>query len=326
MISNACSNEIDLIAPYKDIPVVFSLLNKADTAHYVRVEKAFLDENTSALEIAQIADSLYYDDVTVRLERIDNGSVAESFTLNRVDGNLEGYPREAGTFANAPNYLYKLVLPNGDELRGGNTYRLAVDRGDNFPEVSAEAVVLGDMEIRVPTVNQEFTWETNTRRQSIRWDFNKDAAVIFDLNIIFNYEEADINNPSVFLPKSVNWAFKRNIQNVDNETTISESFQAVEFFQAMGNLIDATNDVPRKFVGIDIMVTAGGVDLNQYINVGQANLGITSSNIAPTYTNLSEGFGIFSSKATTTRFDRQLKNAALDSLRLGIFTRHLNFQ
>src|SRR5688572_25735004 len=99
----SCDNELIVTDEWKDIPVVWGLLNESDTAHYIRVEKAFLDPTTSALDIARIPDSLYYDNALVSLRRISTGQI---FPLERVNGDLEGYPREGGVFAETPNYLY----------------------------------------------------------------------------------------------------------------------------------------------------------------------------------------------------------------------------
>ena len=62
---SACSTEVNLEAEWKDIPIVYGFLNIQDTAHYVRVQKAFLEPGGDALEIAQNSDSIYYDEVTV---------------------------------------------------------------------------------------------------------------------------------------------------------------------------------------------------------------------------------------------------------------------
>ena len=82
MISYSCSNDFDLIEDFQDIPVVFGLLSQADSIHYIRVEKAFVDPNTSALEIAQIADSIYYESIGVSVEHEASGTV---YQLDRVD-------------------------------------------------------------------------------------------------------------------------------------------------------------------------------------------------------------------------------------------------
>ena len=46
----ACDNELNVIEPKQDIPVVYGFLNLADSAQYIRVERAFVDESTSALD------------------------------------------------------------------------------------------------------------------------------------------------------------------------------------------------------------------------------------------------------------------------------------
>ena len=96
MFTYSCSNEFELNAPWKDVPVIYGILSKLDTAHYSRVEKAFLDSSTSALEIAQRPDPLYYENPAVLLERFDEDNVVQTLNLVRVDGNLEGYQREDG--------------------------------------------------------------------------------------------------------------------------------------------------------------------------------------------------------------------------------------
>ena len=70
LILSQCSNDFDVTADWKEIPVVYAFLNPKDSAHYIRVEKAFLDPETSAYTIADIADSLYYpaDAIAVFIE------------------------------------------------------------------------------------------------------------------------------------------------------------------------------------------------------------------------------------------------------------------
>src|SRR5688572_30550330 len=135
IILYSCDNELVVIDEWKDIPVVWGLLNKSDTAHYIRVEKAYLDPTTSALDIARIPDSLYYENASVSLKRVNTGQI---FPLERVIGELEGYPRDtfqqsdpdsAGIFAETPNYLYK-IKANVINLVVGEAYEFILDRGD----------------------------------------------------------------------------------------------------------------------------------------------------------------------------------------------------
>ena len=68
LLISSCDNSLDILDEYKETPIVYGLLNKNDTVHYVRIQKGFLGEG-NALLMAQYADSIYYDtsevDVTI---------------------------------------------------------------------------------------------------------------------------------------------------------------------------------------------------------------------------------------------------------------------
>ena len=148
ILLSACSNDLNLTSDWKDIPVVYGLLNESDANHYIRVEKAFLDPETSAFLLALEPDSIFYNNVTVFLENVNSG---QQFQLQRVDGNDEGFEKEEGVFASSPNYLYKIDSTSLD-LRGGEEMKLIVNRGDNLPQVTATTIVLDDMVLAVKGV------------------------------------------------------------------------------------------------------------------------------------------------------------------------------
>ncbi len=74
-----CSNEFELTEKWKDITVVYGLLDGSDTAQYILIEKAFLDESTSALLIAQNPDSLFYNNIIVEMQEIPVSGGSGSF-------------------------------------------------------------------------------------------------------------------------------------------------------------------------------------------------------------------------------------------------------
>ena len=43
----SCDNELNLVAEKKETPVVYGLIDQADTAQYIRVERVFVDEEIS---------------------------------------------------------------------------------------------------------------------------------------------------------------------------------------------------------------------------------------------------------------------------------------
>src|SRR5688572_8853293 len=209
VILYSCDNELVVTDEWKDIPVVWGLLNKSDTAHYIRVEKAYLDPTTSALDIARIPDSLYYENASVSLKRVDNGQI---FPLQRVNGDLEGYPREGGIFAETPNYLYK-IKANVINLVVGEKYQFILERNDGSAPVTAETIILPKPVLRVPSAGAMLGFKRGSQFKFM-WNEMPDAG-LFDLKMVFHYRERSPETNNLFVPKSFEWTIVRSL--LDND-------------------------------------------------------------------------------------------------------------
>jgi hypothetical protein len=312
---SACSNDLVVVDQWKDIPVVWGLLNKSDTAHYIRVEKAFLDPTTSAYDIARIPDSLYYENAVVTLKRVNTGQV---FTLDRVNGDLEGYPREDGTFAESPNYLYK-IKANVINLVAGESYEFKLQRGNETTPVTAHTIIIPKPILTEPNPSPgtkiSFKYNSNVK---FSWREVPDAG-IYDLKLVFHYSEK-LDSVILPTPKSFEWNVERNI----SYTEVIKS--GIEFYNAVKSNIQVDVHKTRTFDGIDIIVWAGGKELADFIKITHANTGITSTQDIPKYTNLSEGVGIFSSRNNALYTGFILTDQSLDSLKNGVITKSLNFK
>lgn len=319
LILSACSTDIELEAEWKDIPVVYGFLSKNDTAHYIRVEKAFLEPGGDALKIAQNPDSLYYgESVQVRLERLSKGEI---FDLERVDGNLEGYPREEGVFANRPNYLYK-IKANLIKLQERERIRLIIDRGEGTELTEAETAVLEDMSLSdsSPPINVNWAYD---RQVTFRWRTGANTR-LFDLRLVINIEEREPDGASS--ERSLTWVLTDQLENTEGSSQMSFSVIGEDFYKFLAGELEDADAKTRFFKNMEVQVVGGGVELLEFQRVNLANTGITSSQTPPVYTNLSEGRGIFSSRTQATRKGLNISSLSRDSLRNGIHTKHLNFQ
>ncbi len=317
----SCSNDFEVAAPWKDIPVVYGLLNIQDPVHYIRLEKAFLDPDASALDIAQIADSLYYQNATVELEKLGTG---ERFTLERVDGNLIGLPRDSGIFASSPNWLYKidssqLKLGRNDEIR------LIINRNNGLPEVTATTSIIDTSLLSTPTTLKGIGFNYNLDTD-IEWSSPEDAR-IFDVKLIFHYAEFNTDNPTDIQEKAYEWVWAQGYRVDFPESVYRISKIGKEFYQLLQQNLEVNPKIKRIIQPFEVQIIAGGEELEKYVNVSLANSGsITSSQELPIYTNLSEGRGIFSSINYRINKGIQLRQDSRDSLRMGIYTKDLNFQ
>ncbi len=310
----ACNNDLVVIDNWKDIPVVWGFVSKSDTAHYIRVEKAFLDPNTSAYVIAQVPDSLYYTNATVTIRRIASDEI---FTLTRVDGNLEGYPRKPGDFADAPNYLYK-IKSNEIDLVPGEKYEFSLVRNGIQTPVTAETIILPAPVIRNPSLGTSLLFRTNS---NFNFDWNDvPEAGLFDIRMRFHYSEKSPETGNIYIPQSIEWSV------VQGEVDSKYKMDGVEFYKSINANIEDNPQATRLIGNVDIIIWCGGTELQDYIQVALANTGITSTQDFPEYTNLSEGKGIFTSRNYSDNMNYSLHNQTLDSLRNGSITGHLNFQ
>ena len=142
LAGSGCSEKFNVAAPYKDITVVYAFLDNSDTAHYIRIQKAFLDENKSALDMAREYDSSFYKNLNVTIKRfLFDGKLYDTIHLNLVNLDNEGYPKQTGTFFNTPNYAYK--LPGA--LNVGLIYRLVIKNLNTGKTDSAEAPIIDDL-------------------------------------------------------------------------------------------------------------------------------------------------------------------------------------
>lgn len=310
-----CSNEFELTEGSVDLPVVYGMISAGDTATYIRVEKAFIDENTSAITLAKDPANLYYENIEVVLVHVKTG---RQYTLQRVDGNKEGYPRSPGVFAQMPNYLYKIrrgVL----NFVPKDAYTLLVRKSDGSVMTQATVTAIE------PYANEDITNPGPTALLSfsnlldfkVRW-FGDPAGVIHDVIFTFYVKE---EKGGKITDKAVTWKVAENLEKTEY------TFKGREFYEFMQGAFEKDPLTKRYFQDASLTIVSGGQAIKEYISIGQANLGITSSGEIPVYSNLSNGaLGLFSSKTTFTRTDIGLANVTLDSLRNGVITKSLNFQ
>ena len=316
----SCSTSVDLEAPSQDIPVIYGLISRQDTAHYIRIERAFLTGGKDAAAVAQQADALYYPSLNVELEKVTTG---QRYPLLRVDGTLDGYPRAEGPFAKSPNYLYKI---KGDilKLQGGEPLRLRVLRPGTAAPTIAETTVLYDLTPRETSPSNPVNMGYD-RQIAISWTAPV-AAQVFDVLLRIRYRESSPGQLTVFIHKSVDWVLASNLLRTDNSDRVSIAVEGRAFYAFLAKELSAAPNVRRIFDGMDLIVSAGGKELADALRLSQANTGITSTQWTPVYTNIEGGHGIFSSRTSVVRPGLQLSAPSMDSLRLGSLTRGLNFQ
>ncbi len=311
----SCDNELDLIEDYQDIPVVYGILTLPDSDQYFRVEKGFIDPTTSALEIAQISDSLYYQNAIVSIKDELTGDV---YVCERVDGAQEGLPRDPGIFATDPNTLYKISADDFQPI-AGQAYTLQLQRNEGDSLVTATTIMAEEPVIVRPSQTGTATLDFNYLiPTAVRWRGTENTG-LFDLYFDLKYKERNTELGGDFENKSVRWNVLTNYEDELYE------IEGIAFYNFLASALETNPNLVRRFQDIDMVLSVGGDEIREYVRIGQANSGLTSSQDAPVFTNLSEGRGLFSSRNVSRNDNLNITIGTLDSLIGGEFTKDLNF-
>ena len=335
LLITSCKDDLDVTADYKEVPVVYGLLNPQETTHYIRIQKGFLTEG-NALLASGIADSIYYPDVlTVKLIPYYNGSQSGSpITLNRVDGDALGLPKQTGIFANTPNILYRAT----GNLDPNKRYKLEVTNSSNgfiFGTKKTENLegitLVKDFGIIVPSKGAKLNIQNNSPAKAI-WNTAENAGV-YDLSIRFNYLEFNQADNSLRADTFVDiFLYKSYMQSYAAGQNIIAEVSADLLLNSLASKLETRNDIYREFnvnKGMVFTFSVGGTELANYIASQQAQSGLSSNEALPPYSNIipsGQSVGILSSRYIKQVDSVLLSNNGLDSLSCNPISSGLRFK
>ncbi len=328
----SCSEEFDVAAPYRDITVVYGFLDMGDTAHYIRIQKAFLDQNQSAITMAKESDSSFYSNISVRVERhriSGNNAYVDSIHLERVDLNDEGYPKEPGAFFNSPNYAYKFT----NALDPQFFYRLKITNLTTGKVDSADAPVIDNS---LSAFNVRPIDDTSVNLYGMRFYStlpNRYYSIDMQFNPPANYSVNGYTSPASIAQAVIR--FNWNDSNIVEKTSVPRSFDfnagylgfsSSNFEYKIDNLAlysairdgmgAAPDNVIRLMNRCQMFVY---LSTPEFANYRQALLvqgnGITGNEIAPIYTNVKgeNTLGLFTARAAHSGYIT-IDNQTMDSL------------
>lgn len=337
----SCTEKLDIAAPYKNITVVYGLLNRADTAHYIRIQKAFMDENQSAVDMAKVADSSFYNALDVLVKEITpSGVVNDTFHLRKVDLALERYAKDSGAFFNSPHYAYKFK----HILDTNYQYRVVITNTRTGNVDSAVTPIITNM------------GPNYTQFGVIEW---QRSSVSFT-KVYRENGDLDESSYTVIIPPNVGVAelilrFHWTDSNVVTKTAVKRHADFAQFAQKFGSFIPsptssnrfdlttqnkniydflkgtmglpASADQYRYMDSCEMLLYVAGTEYLKYKDLNTNKGGITANEIRPTYTNIQgkDVLGLFSTRSYIQK-KMGISSITMDSLRSNSITRDLNIR
>jgi hypothetical protein len=312
---SSCETDVDINADWKEITIVYGLLNQQDATHYLRINKAFLGGN--AMEIAKIADSSSYGgSLEVKLQGINlnNNQVVQEIKFDTITIN----DKDTGIFYNPYMLVYKATAQLNPDLR----YSLLVTNTTSGMEISAQTELIADFGITkppsggkatfAPGFTTEFAWRTAVNGKR------------YQPTIRFHYMELP-SGSSDTIYKFIDWTLPAQFaEDLSGNVTQSIEVSNDGFYAFINNTVK-----PREFNGkrlcgvVDFMVAAAGIEYDTYLRVNEPSNSLVQDK--PEYTNINNGFGVLSSRLNISK-DRHLSPLAEDEiLLLGLgFVKNLN--
>ncbi len=323
LLNMSCKDSLDINAEWKNIPVVYALISQADSIHYVKVNKAFLG-NVPASVMAQQSDSLFYDDVQVWINKIENGTTVQQINFTAVDT----IQKPEGYFASDRNtlYVWKGKLDATSPADVPYEYELNVYIPSiNMTCKSAEAIkLIRNVSITKPFDCQKIvlTHYNSTVKSEYRTGI---GANLYQM--IFKFYYIEVNSATGDTIKNIEpLVIPMSKDPVSLEgAEIKKELLVSSFYELAKNKIpvkDGYTRFARYPYPVEFVLVAADENYKIYSEVSAPSSGIVQEK--PFFTNIENGVGLFAARHKVSR-KVKLSPYSLDSLAYGKYTKHLNF-
>lgn len=309
ILLSSCKDKLNLIGDAKESAVVIGILDKANTTHYVKITRSFIGDGvTSAVDIAKISDSSYFQNIAVKVEELVNGSVTRTFNLADTMINEKN---TNGVFYAPDQKVYVFYTPEANPLRSDATYRLKATIDDGRMVITGETKIVDGItpgSWSAPNSAFKFTSSGNTlgeyANQSLAYS---SVGTAYKLNCKTHFEYIEY---STGLADSTigSIAFDLGEYSTTPSPSSSQNFvwNGNALYQTIKDKIPVSNAIEKRvFYRLKIVATGASRELANYIEINKPSTSLAQNK--PSFTNLkiTEGYsviGIFASRQTVVTY------------------------
>jgi len=308
----SCETEFEVNAPWKDVTIIYGLLEANKDTQYVKVYRAFLGQE-DALMMASYPDSIYYnsEEVKVHLNEYTPSGILNN-TIVLKDTLLGEFAAINGA-SSIPNKAYYFSEPLNDAY----DYELIVAKKDTIRALTSlvEDKLIDESDNSINFMS--FTNPDNYGNMRLSWD-NLINGVAYEVKIRFFYEEfLNIQNGYSFGIDSIEWRLYFGVDEFELD------YGGESFFSNVANQIIANDSIKRLPRDLKIIFTVAGQELYDYYEYSQPSFSVLLEK--PEYEgNIEGGYGVFSSRIQQ-EITRNLHFISKQRLEVDPYTEDLNF-
>ncbi len=147
----SCNKELNVNADWKDVTVVYGLLDQTQDTTFIKITKAFLGPG-DAMQFAKIPDSSNYPDkLEVRLDEYNGTTLVNSLPCDTV--TIHNKQAGDSIFYYPDQLMYYTTAP----LNENSLYKLFIKNMNTGKEVTAETELVSDFTIE-SLMMQFYSW------------------------------------------------------------------------------------------------------------------------------------------------------------------------
>jgi len=331
----ACTPVVDLNAPYKDVTVVYGILNHQSDTNFVKIYRGFQSDKPGAVFLdAQNPDSIYYYDFERKISLIDVFLLEYKDTVRTSRDPIElaithNFSRDSGFFYyDKERIIYYTTAPLDKE----KVYKIQIKNKKTGNITEGKTGLVGNFE----TIMNISYFDMLRETASINYTEAKNAEHYFFV-ISFIYFEVSKSTNKVQKIDKISRNLSPPVGEKVSKTLGGEPIKrfSPSFYDDIAGRLKEDPSVTR-YIGypgkngacIEIEGWAANDILVKYLLSNKPTSTFIQINLK--YTNLSStdglAFGVFSSRARLTPRLMATSPTSEDTLYYGNKTRHLGFR
>ena len=355
----SCEEDFDLITEYKDQTVAYAFLKHNDPwfdkngdpdTNWIVVNKAFLGE-ANVEDMASVSDSVNYpdyDQIKVSLQRIESIDPGSRKIGNPIILNYTTHYKEEGIFAQDNNIVFYTteMLMNFRQLSSDPSpkpddnyfYKLSIKK-QGKDEVYATTKMIRGIYLGVPMSNIPKYRIINMASPvpnytfNVKFKVNSDARVYkFKIRTFYYEKRTDGNIYLDYVDYEYPVIVTKEKYPIDAQE-LEVSVNPLAYYSSIERQLHNTDNVEWRMAKTKnktglieshtLLFTLGSQETYVYNQVTQPSNGIIQDK--PTYTNITNGFGLFTSSWDYQRDQFSFTPASIDSLSSSVTTQNLKF-
>jgi hypothetical protein len=285
-ILTSCEKDININDDYKDITIVYGLLDPDDSISYLRIEKAFLSDG-DIFQAAQVPDSnLYSYKLDVKITN-DQGNVIAVFDTMTI------YNKEDGIFY-APRMIVYYAVTKA-RFNDRDTYYLEINNPKTGAQITSTTKVIDARKMRIDKPNLNMSFAGN---YAVEYTSLKDIR-LYQVNIRFYYGEENIvtgDSTGYYTDWILPSVASRTLSGGEDLET---PYSGEVFYSNLLNTIPIKDNVVRYIGPIDVIISCADETFNIYMEINKPSASLVIDR--PDYTNIENGFGLFASRSTKVK-------------------------